>query len=57
MVVSTDWPFHPLLQMYKVDLSPDPKEEAAIEARRNREKERQSRFFNVRTRVMGVSRQ
>ncbi|XP_004781279.1 RIB43A-like with coiled-coils protein 1 [Mustela putorius furo] len=40
--------------MYKVDLSPDPKEVAAIEARRNREKERQSRFFNVRTRVMGV---
>ncbi|XP_058391930.1 RIB43A-like with coiled-coils protein 1 isoform X4 [Diceros bicornis minor] len=40
--------------MYKVDLSPDPKEVAAIEARRNREKERQSRIFNVRTRVMGV---
>uniref|UniRef100_A0A8C0RHV9 RIB43A-like with coiled-coils protein 1 n=2 Tax=Canis lupus familiaris TaxID=9615 RepID=A0A8C0RHV9_CANLF len=40
--------------MYKVDVSPDPKEVAAIEARRNREKDRQSRFFNVRTRVMGV---
>ncbi|EFB15211.1 hypothetical protein PANDA_016537, partial [Ailuropoda melanoleuca] len=40
--------------MYQVDLSPDPKEAAAIEARRNQEKERQSRFFNVRTRVMGV---
>jgi len=40
--------------MYKVDLSADPKEVAAIEARRNREKERQSRFFNVQTRVMGV---
>ncbi|XP_062939219.1 RIB43A-like with coiled-coils protein 1 [Cynocephalus volans] len=40
--------------MYKVDLSSDPKEVAAIEARRNREKERQSRFFNVRNRVMGV---
>ncbi|XP_053435428.1 RIB43A-like with coiled-coils protein 1 isoform X2 [Nycticebus coucang] len=40
--------------MYKVDLSPDPKEAAAIEARRNREKERQSRFFNVRNRIMGV---
>ncbi|XP_027948648.1 RIB43A-like with coiled-coils protein 1 isoform X1 [Eumetopias jubatus] len=40
--------------MYKVDLSPDPKEMAAIEARRNREKERQSRFFNVQTRGMGV---
>ncbi|KAM6144167.1 RIB43A-like with coiled-coils protein 1 isoform 1-T2 [Erethizon dorsatum] len=40
--------------MYKVDLSSDPKEVAAIEARRNREKDRQSRFFNVRNRVMGV---
>ncbi|CAK7312643.1 RIB43A-like with coiled-coils protein 1 [Vulpes lagopus] len=40
--------------MYKIDVSPDPKEVAAIEARRNREKDRQSRFFNVRTRVMGV---
>ncbi|XP_004407010.1 PREDICTED: RIB43A-like with coiled-coils protein 1 isoform X3 [Odobenus rosmarus divergens] len=40
--------------MYKVDLSPDPKEMAAIEARRNREKEQQSRFFNVQTRGMGV---
>uniref|UniRef100_A0A8B9YU77 RIB43A-like with coiled-coils protein 1 n=1 Tax=Bos mutus grunniens TaxID=30521 RepID=A0A8B9YU77_BOSMU len=40
--------------MYQVDLPPDPKEVAAIEARRNQEKERQSRFFNVRTRVMGV---
>ncbi|XP_047621524.1 RIB43A-like with coiled-coils protein 1 [Phacochoerus africanus] len=40
--------------MFKTDLPPDPKEAAAIEARRNREKERQSRFLNVRTRVMGV---
>ncbi|XP_028628497.1 RIB43A-like with coiled-coils protein 1 [Grammomys surdaster] len=40
--------------MYKLDLVPDPKEQAAIEARRNREKERQCRFFNVRNRVMGV---
>ncbi|XP_050998081.1 RIB43A-like with coiled-coils protein 1 [Acomys russatus] len=40
--------------MYKLDLSPDPKEIAAIEARRNREKERQCRFFNVRNRTMGV---
>ncbi|XP_038955743.1 RIB43A-like with coiled-coils protein 1 isoform X1 [Rattus norvegicus] len=40
--------------MYKLDLAPDPKELAAIEARRNREKERQCRFFNVRNRVMGV---
>ncbi|KFO23102.1 RIB43A-like with coiled-coils protein 1 [Fukomys damarensis] len=41
--------------MYKVDLSPDPKEVAATEARRNREKDRQTRFFNVRNRVMGVN--
>ncbi|XP_069319589.1 RIB43A-like with coiled-coils protein 1 [Eulemur rufifrons] len=40
--------------MYKVDLTLDPKEVAAIEARRNREMERQRRFFNVRERVMGV---
>ncbi|XP_048192653.1 RIB43A-like with coiled-coils protein 1 isoform X2 [Perognathus longimembris pacificus] len=40
--------------MYKVDLSVDPKEVAAIIARRNREKERQSRIFNVRNRTMGV---
>nr|XP_012602085.1 RIB43A-like with coiled-coils protein 1 isoform X2 [Microcebus murinus] len=40
--------------MYRVDLSLDPKEAAAIEARRNREMERQRRFFNVRNRVMGV---
>ncbi|KAI4554371.1 hypothetical protein MJG53_019670 [Ovis ammon polii x Ovis aries] len=39
--------------MYQVDLPPDPKEVAPTEAR-NQEKERQSRFFNVRTRVMGV---
>nr|XP_012803187.2 RIB43A-like with coiled-coils protein 1 [Jaculus jaculus] len=40
--------------MYKVDLTPDPKEMAAIEARRRRERERQSRFFNVRNRVIGA---
>uniref|UniRef100_A0A9L0IDN7 RIB43A-like with coiled-coils protein 1 n=1 Tax=Equus asinus TaxID=9793 RepID=A0A9L0IDN7_EQUAS len=40
--------------MYKVDLSPDPKEVAAMEARRNQEKERQSQIFNVRTRLMGM---
>ncbi|XP_012516098.1 PREDICTED: RIB43A-like with coiled-coils protein 1 isoform X2 [Propithecus coquereli] len=40
--------------MYRVDLSLDPKEAAAIEARRNREMERQRRFFNVQNRVMGV---
>ncbi|KAJ8791873.1 hypothetical protein J1605_020264 [Eschrichtius robustus] len=40
--------------MYKVDPPPDPKEVAAIEARRNQEKEQQSRFFNVWTRGMRV---
>ncbi|XP_042540828.1 RIB43A-like with coiled-coils protein 1 [Dipodomys spectabilis] len=40
--------------MYKVDLSVDPKEVAAIIARRNRERERQSRIFNVRNRTIGV---
>uniref|UniRef100_A0A5F5PQ73 RIB43A-like with coiled-coils protein 1 n=1 Tax=Equus caballus TaxID=9796 RepID=A0A5F5PQ73_HORSE len=40
--------------VYKVDLSPDPKEVAAMEARRNQEKERQSQIFNVRTRLMGM---
>lgn len=38
--------------VFRVDLPPDPKEVAPTEAR-NQEKERQSRFFNVRTRVMG----
>ncbi|XP_019523701.1 PREDICTED: RIB43A-like with coiled-coils protein 1 [Hipposideros armiger] len=40
--------------MFKLNLPPDPKEAAAIEARRNREKERLSRIFNVRDRVLGV---
>uniref|UniRef100_A0ABM5FQA9 RIB43A-like with coiled-coils protein 1 n=1 Tax=Pogona vitticeps TaxID=103695 RepID=A0ABM5FQA9_9SAUR len=40
--------------MYKVDLQTDVKEAAAIEARRNREKQRQSRIFNTRYRTMGV---
>uniref|UniRef100_A0A673V5K4 RIB43A-like with coiled-coils protein 1 n=1 Tax=Suricata suricatta TaxID=37032 RepID=A0A673V5K4_SURSU len=40
--------------MKKINLLPDPKEVAAIEARKNREKQRQSRFFNVRTQVTGV---
>uniref|UniRef100_A0A2R9CJG0 RIB43A-like with coiled-coils protein 1 n=1 Tax=Pan paniscus TaxID=9597 RepID=A0A2R9CJG0_PANPA len=40
--------------MYNIKQSTDTKEAAAIEARRNREKERQNRFFNVRNRVMGV---
>ncbi|XP_062979102.1 RIB43A-like with coiled-coils protein 1 [Elgaria multicarinata webbii] len=40
--------------MYKVDIQTDLKEVAAIEARRNREKQRQSRIFNARFRTMGV---
>ncbi|XP_061469987.1 RIB43A-like with coiled-coils protein 1 [Rhineura floridana] len=40
--------------MYKVDIQPDIKEAAATEARRNREKQRQSRIFNARYRTMGV---
>ncbi|XP_060108596.1 RIB43A-like with coiled-coils protein 1 [Heteronotia binoei] len=40
--------------MHKVDLQPDPTEATAIEARRNREKQRQSRIFNARYRKMGV---
>ncbi|XP_054421664.1 RIB43A-like with coiled-coils protein 1 [Pteronotus mesoamericanus] len=47
-------PTSPFLQMFNLNLPPDPKEVAAIEARRNREKERQNRFFDVRTRVLGV---
>uniref|UniRef100_A0A2K5PIN7 RIB43A-like with coiled-coils protein 1 n=1 Tax=Cebus imitator TaxID=2715852 RepID=A0A2K5PIN7_CEBIM len=40
--------------MYSINQSTDLREAAAIEAKRNREKERQNRFFNVRHRVMGV---
>lgn len=40
--------------MYKVDIQEDKKEAAAIEARRNREKQRQSRIFNARYRIIGV---
>ncbi|XP_061469788.1 RIB43A-like with coiled-coils protein 1 isoform X1 [Rhineura floridana] len=40
--------------MYKVDIQPDIKEAAATEARRNREKQRQSRSFNARYRTMRV---
>uniref|UniRef100_A0A2K5DIW1 RIB43A-like with coiled-coils protein 1 n=1 Tax=Aotus nancymaae TaxID=37293 RepID=A0A2K5DIW1_AOTNA len=40
--------------MYSINQSTDPREAAAIEAKRNREKERQNRFFNVRNRVIGV---
>uniref|UniRef100_A0A8C5SZC1 RIB43A-like with coiled-coils protein 1 n=1 Tax=Laticauda laticaudata TaxID=8630 RepID=A0A8C5SZC1_LATLA len=40
--------------MYKVDIQADLREAAAVEARRNREKQRQSRIFNARSRTMGV---
>nr|XP_060619217.1 RIB43A-like with coiled-coils protein 1 [Anolis sagrei ordinatus] len=40
--------------MYKVDIQADTKDAAAIEARRNREKQRQSRIFNARYCKMGV---
>ncbi|XP_013923552.1 PREDICTED: RIB43A-like with coiled-coils protein 1 [Thamnophis sirtalis] len=40
--------------MYKVDLQADLREAAAVEARRNREKQRQSRIFNARYRTIGV---
>lgn len=50
-------PTSPFLQMFPYSLPPDPKEVAAIEARRNREMERQKRFLDVRTRTMGVSGQ
>uniref|UniRef100_A0A8C8RNQ2 RIB43A-like with coiled-coils protein 1 n=1 Tax=Pelusios castaneus TaxID=367368 RepID=A0A8C8RNQ2_9SAUR len=42
-------------KMHKVDLPLESKEAAAIEARREREKQRQSRIFNARHRTMGVS--
>uniref|UniRef100_A0A2K5EB19 RIB43A-like with coiled-coils protein 1 n=1 Tax=Aotus nancymaae TaxID=37293 RepID=A0A2K5EB19_AOTNA len=40
--------------MYSINQSTNPREAAAIEAKRNREKEQQNRSFNVRNRVMGV---
>lgn len=40
--------------MYKLDLPLDAKEYAAIESRKNREKERQDRIFNAKTRTIGV---
>ncbi|KAM5146927.1 RIB43A-like with coiled-coils protein 2 [Mantella aurantiaca] len=40
--------------MYKLDLPVDPKETAAIERRRNREQQRQSRIFNAKVRTIGV---
>ena len=40
--------------MYKLDLPVDMKESAAIERRRQRELERQSRIFNAKVRTIGV---
>jgi len=41
--------------MYKLDLPIDNIEAAAIARRRNREAQRQSRIFNAKTRLIGVS--
>jgi len=40
--------------MYKLDIRVDAKESAAIERRRNLERQRQSRIFNARERTIGV---
>ncbi|XP_029463868.1 RIB43A-like with coiled-coils protein 1 [Rhinatrema bivittatum] len=40
--------------MYKLDLPLDLKDAAAIERRRNREQQRQSRIFNAKVRTIGV---
>ncbi|XP_035676470.1 RIB43A-like with coiled-coils protein 2 isoform X2 [Branchiostoma floridae] len=40
--------------MYKLDLPVDLKQAAAIERRRNMEKQRQSRIFNAKERIIGV---
>ena len=42
--------------MYKLDLPIDLKEKAAIERRRQLEKERQARIFNNKQRLIGVSK-
>ena len=43
--------------MYKLDVGVDTREAAAIERRKNMEKQRQSRIFNARERTIGVSLQ
>ena len=60
-------PFSPLLiqagwdknkereTMYKLDVQVDLREAAALERRRNMERQRQSRIFNARERTIGVS--
>ena len=42
--------------MYKLDVVVDTREAAALERRRNMEKQRQSRIFNARERTIGVSK-
>ena len=46
--------FELLDEMYKLDIRVDTKESAAIERRRNLERQRQSRIFNARERTIGV---
>lgn len=41
--------------MYKLDLAIDIKEKAAIERRRQLEKDRQERIFNNKQRLIGVT--
>lgn len=40
--------------MHKVDIQVDTREAAALERRRIAEKQRQSRIFNARERIIGV---
>eukprot|EP00055_Hartaetosiga_balthica_P003082 m.6396 g.6396 ORF g.6396 m.6396 type:complete len:367 (-) comp2589_c0_seq1:212-1312(-) len=40
--------------MFKMDLTPDPREQAAIEARRRRAEERKQRIFDTKQRTMGM---
>lgn len=44
-----------LLQMYKVDFKPDPKDTAATEMRRTQERDKKGQFFNVQDKAKGVS--
>jgi len=43
--------------MYKLDIPLDSKEAAAIKRRQHLEKERQSRIFNAKTRLIGIDKQ
>ena len=43
--------------MYKLDVGVDTREAAAIERRKNMEKQRKSRIFNARERTIGVGLQ